>query len=176
MDVWAVAYYYGQVTNDSCGVGCLYRTGTLANPQRFNIWAVGGLVGYDFGPAQLSVWATQEVSAKAFNPAAVAATGADLSLVPQGMTVLATLSYLSGGLKTRPSLQCITNSKSLAVRTFFRQRRKCRWESAFFYGTVPGVDAGGIDRKVAKTARCLVASSDPTESALQLSSMPRSIV
>src|SRR6478672_7563588 len=93
MDVWAVAYYYGQVTNDSCGVGCLYRTGTLANPQRFNIWAVGGLVGYDFGPAQLSVWATQEVSAKAFNPAAVAATGADLSLVPQGMTVLATLSY-----------------------------------------------------------------------------------
>jgi hypothetical protein len=170
MDVWTpIAYYYGQVTS----VGCLYRTGTLANPQRFNIWAVGGLVGYDFGPAQLSVWATQEVSAKAFNPAAVAATGADLSLVPQGMTVLATLSYRLWGPENtaEPS-----NSKSLAVRTFFRQRRKCRWESAFFYGTVPGVDAGGIDRKVAKTARCLVASSDPTESALQLSSMPRSIV
>jgi hypothetical protein len=88
-----VAYYYGQVSNDSCGVGCLYGTGTLMNPQRFNIWAVGGLVGYDFGPAQLSVWATQEVSAKASNPAAVAATGSDFSLVPQGTTVLATLSY-----------------------------------------------------------------------------------
>jgi hypothetical protein len=88
-----VAYYYGQVSNDSCGAGCLYGTGTLLNPQRFNIWAVGGLVGYDFGPANLSVWATQEVSAKASNPAAVAATGSDFSLVPQGTTVLATLSY-----------------------------------------------------------------------------------
>jgi hypothetical protein len=41
----------------------------------------------------LSVWATQEVSAKASNPAAVASTGADFSLIPQGTTVLATLSY-----------------------------------------------------------------------------------
>jgi hypothetical protein len=41
----------------------------------------------------LSVWATQEVSAKASNAAAVAATGADFSLVHQGMTVFATLSY-----------------------------------------------------------------------------------
>jgi hypothetical protein len=91
--VGPVAYYYGQVTNDSCGVGCLYGTGTLMNPQRFNIWAVGGLVGYNFGPAYLQVWATQEVSAKASNPAAVTASGADFSVVPQGMTVLASLSY-----------------------------------------------------------------------------------
>jgi hypothetical protein len=109
IDKWTfgpVAYYYGQVTNDSCGVGCLYRTGTLGNPQKFNIWAVGGLVGYNFGPAQLSVWATQEISAKASNPAAVVATGADLSLVPQGMTVLATLSYRLWGPEktTQPSM------------------------------------------------------------------------
>jgi hypothetical protein len=63
------------------------------NAQRFNVWAVGGLVGYDFGPVNLSVWATQEVSAKASNPAAVAATGKDFSLVPQGTTVFATLNY-----------------------------------------------------------------------------------
>lgn len=88
-----VAYYYGQVSNDSCLVTCGYATGTLTNAQRFNVWAVGGLVGYNFGPAALSVWATQEVSAKASNPAAVAATGADFSLVPQGLTVFATLSY-----------------------------------------------------------------------------------
>jgi hypothetical protein len=89
-----VAYYYGQVSNDSCSaVTCGYATGTLLNAQRFNVWAVGGLVGYNFGPAALSVWATQEVSAKASNPAAVAATGADFSLVPQGLTVFATLSY-----------------------------------------------------------------------------------
>jgi hypothetical protein len=89
-----VAYYYGQVSNDSCSaVTCGYATGTLLNAQRFNVWAVGGLVGYNFGPAALSVWATEEVSAKASNPAAVAATGADFSLVPQGLTVFATLSY-----------------------------------------------------------------------------------
>jgi hypothetical protein len=88
-----VAYYYGQISDDSCSATCGYATGTLLNPQRFDIWAVGGLVGYNFGPAALSVWATQEVSAKASNPAAVAATGADFSLVHQGMTVFATLSY-----------------------------------------------------------------------------------
>jgi hypothetical protein len=41
----------------------------------------------------LSVWATQEVSAKASNPALTAAALADGSLVAQGMTVFATLSY-----------------------------------------------------------------------------------
>ena len=89
-----VAYYYGQVSSDSCSPpSCGYATGTLLNPQRFDIWAVGGLIGYNFGPAALSVWATQEVSAKASNAAAVAATGQDFSLTHQGMTVFATLSY-----------------------------------------------------------------------------------
>jgi hypothetical protein len=97
-----VAYYYGQVSDDSCSATCGYLTGTLLNPQRFDIWAVGGLVGYNFGPAALSVWATQEVSAKASNPAAVAATGQDFSLVHQGMTVLATLSYRLWGPEEAP--------------------------------------------------------------------------
>jgi hypothetical protein len=88
-----VAYYVGQVSNDSCSAACLYPTGTLGNAQRFNVWAVGGLVGYNFGPAALSVWATQEVSAKASNPATLAAIGTDPSVVAQGMTVFATLSY-----------------------------------------------------------------------------------
>jgi hypothetical protein len=88
-----VAYYEGQVSNDSCSVNCAYTSGTLLNAQRFNVWAVGALVGYDFGPAALSVWATREVSAKASNTAAIAATGEDESLVSQGTTVFATLSY-----------------------------------------------------------------------------------
>jgi hypothetical protein len=88
-----VAYYWGQVTDDSCSTGCSYPLGTLTSYQRTDIWAVGGLLGYNFGPAAVSVWATQEVSAKARNPAAVAATGADFSLVPQGLTVFGTLSY-----------------------------------------------------------------------------------
>jgi hypothetical protein len=84
-----VAYYVGQVSNDSSPI----PFATIGNPQRFDVWAVGGLIGYDFGPAALSVWATQEVSAKASNPAAVTATGADFSLIPQGLTVFGTLSY-----------------------------------------------------------------------------------
>src|SRR6201996_1274152 len=95
-----VAYYEGQVSNDSCSSAtcqAIYGVtpGTVAGltNNRYNVWAVGALVAYDFGPAALSVWATQEVSAKASNAAALAATGADPSTVAQGMTVFATLGY-----------------------------------------------------------------------------------
>jgi hypothetical protein len=95
-----VAYYYGQVTNDSCPVSCVLAYGspsanpTLSHSQSSSVWAVGGLVAYDFGPASFQVWATQEVSAKASNAAAAAAaSGGDPSTVSQGTTVFATLSY-----------------------------------------------------------------------------------
>jgi hypothetical protein len=93
-----VAYYYGQVSDDSCSsINCLAAnpTGTLLNAQRTDVWAVGGLLGYNFGPAAVSVWATQEVSAKAsnVNPAAAALAGGDPSLVTKGLTVFGTLSY-----------------------------------------------------------------------------------
>jgi hypothetical protein len=88
-----VAYYVGQVTDDKCPASCIAAgDSTLFHSSRFDIWAVGGLIGYDFGPASFSVWATQEVSAKASNNAA-AAIGADPSLTTQGTTVFATLSY-----------------------------------------------------------------------------------
>ena len=87
-----VAYYAGQVSNDSCpAFTCTVAGGTLGNAQRFNIFAVGGLVEYNFGPASLSVWATQEVLANAKNAAVPPA--ADLSTITQGATVFATLSY-----------------------------------------------------------------------------------
>jgi hypothetical protein len=88
-----VAYYAGQVTDDSCPASCI-ATGesTLLHSSRYGIWGVGGLVGYDFGPASLSVWATQELSSKASN-AAAAASGSDTSTTTQGATVWATLSY-----------------------------------------------------------------------------------
>jgi hypothetical protein len=99
-----VAYYQGQVSNDSCSsVTCLGFYGAGVGPSlsaRTNIWAVGGLVAYDFGPAALSVWATQEVSAKASNAAFAAA--ADPSLTAQGMTVFATLSYRLWGPEEAP--------------------------------------------------------------------------
>jgi len=93
--VGPVAYYVGQVTNDNCSSAkCLgfYPTGTLGNAQRYNLFAVGGLVEYNFGPASLSVWAAQEVIGNAKNNAA-AALNADVSAITRGATVFATLSY-----------------------------------------------------------------------------------
>jgi hypothetical protein len=95
-----VAYYEGQVSNDSCSsatcqgiYGVTPATVAALTNNRTDLWAVGGLVAYDFGPAALSVWATQAVSSKASNAAALALTGADPSTVSAGSTVFATLSY-----------------------------------------------------------------------------------
>jgi hypothetical protein len=87
-----VAYYVAQVTDDSCPASCI-ATGdsVLLHKQRFSEWAAGALVGYDFGAASLSVWATEEFGAKASNH--FAAPGADPSAVAEGATVFATLSY-----------------------------------------------------------------------------------
>jgi hypothetical protein len=100
-----VAHYTAQVTDDSCPVGVctahhpailspvvVTLGGTLANAQRYEVFSVGGLVEYNFGPASLSVWATEDVSAKASNSAA-AALSADGSLIGRGFTVFSTLSY-----------------------------------------------------------------------------------
>ena len=90
-----VGYYVAQVSNDSCPVGVcrgFNPLGTLLNTQRFQIFALGGLVEYNFGPASLSVWATQELTAKAsgaINPL----NGEDISTITRGSTVFATLSY-----------------------------------------------------------------------------------
>jgi hypothetical protein len=87
-----VAYYVGQVTDDQCpAFTCTIRGGTLGNAQRFNLFAVGGLVEYNFGPASLAVWATQEVIGNAKNDGVPPA--ADISTITRGMTVFATLSY-----------------------------------------------------------------------------------
>jgi hypothetical protein len=89
-----VAYYVAQVTDDKCPADCIaFGESTLAHSSRLSAWAAGGLVGYDFGPASFSVWATQEFNVKASNSAALAATGADPSIWFSGATVFATLSY-----------------------------------------------------------------------------------
>ncbi len=97
------------MSNDKCTdsvciashpLGLLSGTGNplLGNAQRYQLFALGGLVEYNFGPASLSVWATQEVYAKATGagiiPAGVlGATAVDLGNTTKGMTVFATLSY-----------------------------------------------------------------------------------
>jgi hypothetical protein len=91
-----VAYYVAQVTDDKCNSACVNFFGnpaanpTLSHSARFSEWAAGALLGYDFGPASVSIWATEEFNAKASNAAAGAA---DPSIWFQGTTVFATLSY-----------------------------------------------------------------------------------
>ncbi len=56
MGNWTIgpaAYYVGQVSDDTSSA--FY--GGAININRYNIWAVGGMVGYNFGPATLNVWA-----------------------------------------------------------------------------------------------------------------------
>ncbi|MBR0896745.1 transporter [Bradyrhizobium tropiciagri] len=82
-----VAYYAGQVTNDKSSA--FY--GGAVNAQKYNIWAAGGLVGYNFGPVQLNVWATSELSSRASGGTSF--VGADSATITKGYSVFAQLSY-----------------------------------------------------------------------------------
>jgi hypothetical protein len=87
--VGPVAYYYGQVTNDKNPNG-VAAAGLLPGQigNKFNVFAAGGLVSYNFGPASLTVWAADEVSATASS-----AGGAPTVNPGKGWTAFATLSY-----------------------------------------------------------------------------------
>lgn len=96
--VGPVAYYVAQVTDDKCPIGIctqLHPTGIIGNTQRFQLAAVGGLIEYNFGPASLSLWATQEVYSHASGGslAAIGNPAVDLSNITRGSTIFATLSY-----------------------------------------------------------------------------------
>jgi hypothetical protein len=89
-----VGYYVAQVSDDKCPIGictALHPLGIVGNTQRFQLLALGGLVEYNFGPASLSVWATQEVFSKASG--AQLTPTIDPSATTKGATVFATLSY-----------------------------------------------------------------------------------
>jgi len=105
-----VGYYRGQITDDKCPIGictAFHPLGTLTNSHRQNVFAVGGLLEYNFGPATASVWITQDVLANAKN-AAAAAIGPDPSLVSRGMTVFGTLSYALWNPQALPSKPMIS--------------------------------------------------------------------
>jgi hypothetical protein len=70
-----VAYYAGQVTSDRSSATFDTYLGAMIpapggihgfNAGRFEQFAVGGLLGYDFGIANLSVYATDDVLSRAF--------------------------------------------------------------------------------------------------------------
>jgi hypothetical protein len=85
--VGPVAYYAGQVTDDKSSA---FYAGAI-NVNRYNIWAAGALVGYDFGPVALNVWALDEVSSNASG--GTPAAGIDSASITKGWSVLASLSY-----------------------------------------------------------------------------------
>lgn len=87
---WTVgpaAYYVGQVSDDKSSS---FYNGAI-NVGRYNKWAVGGMVGYNFGPASLTVWAFDDVSANASGGTRVA--GVDPATIVKGMSVFANLSF-----------------------------------------------------------------------------------
>jgi len=94
-----VGYYVAQVGDDKCSSAtCLFLHpfGIQGETQRYQLGAVGALLEYNFGPASLSVWGTQEVFARAsgagfINPVTGGFT--DNSVITRGSTIFATLSY-----------------------------------------------------------------------------------
>ncbi|WP_338699064.1 transporter [Bradyrhizobium sp. 26S5] len=86
--VGPIAYYAGQVTNDTSSA---FYNGAI-NVNRYNIWAGGGLVGYNFGPAALTVWATHEFSSNASGGTA-GPPGIDTASITKGNSVFANLSF-----------------------------------------------------------------------------------
>lgn len=99
-DQWTVgpvAYYVGQVTNDSSSA--FYNN--AINVNRYNVWAAGLLVGYDFGPVSLNVWAMDEFSGQAWGGTA-APPGQDSASINKGYSVFAQLSFRLWGPDASP--------------------------------------------------------------------------
>jgi hypothetical protein len=91
IDKWTVgpvAYYLGQVSNDTSSG---FYNGAI-NVNRYNVWAVGGLVAYDFGPATLKVWALDQVFADASGGTA-GPPGLDTASTTKGWSVYSSLSF-----------------------------------------------------------------------------------
>ncbi|WP_160331177.1 SphA family protein [Bradyrhizobium macuxiense] len=83
-----VAYYVGQITGDRSSA--FYHDTIFVN--RYDVWAAGGLLGYNFGPVQVSLWGTQELSATASGGTA-GPPGIDTAAVAKGFSVFAQLNY-----------------------------------------------------------------------------------
>jgi hypothetical protein len=84
--VGPVAYYAGQVTDDRSSA---FYQGAI-NVNRYNLFAVGAELGYNFGPAQLTFWALDEVSANASGGTPQLPPG---PVITKGFSAFAQLSY-----------------------------------------------------------------------------------
>jgi hypothetical protein len=82
-----IAYYAGQFSDDKSSA--FY--GGRVNLNRYDTWAVGAVLGYDFGPAALHVWALDEVSVHASGGTPI--LGVDSATTTKGFSAFASLSY-----------------------------------------------------------------------------------
>lgn len=87
--VGPVGYYVGQVTKDQASSASY---GGAVNTGRYDIWAAGGLVAYDFGSTTLKVWAVDQVLSTASGGTA-GPPGIDTASIPKGWGVYSSLSY-----------------------------------------------------------------------------------
>jgi hypothetical protein len=83
-----VGYVEAQVTNDASSAYYNYAI----NANAYTRVAAGALLGYNFGPASLNVWVTDEFYATASGKAPLV-RGADLASIPQGWSAFASISY-----------------------------------------------------------------------------------
>jgi len=88
-----VAYLVDQITSDTSSAAYEFN-----NQGKFTTFALGGLVGYDFGPAKINVWATDEVYAHAFG----GTPGAGRNMTTQGFTVFGQVSFKAWPLQDEP--------------------------------------------------------------------------
>ncbi len=94
-----VAYYAGQITNDRSSA--FYNN--AININRFNQWAVGGLLGYNFGPVKIDFWILNEVAANAYGGSTPARPGVDTALITKGFTSFVALTVPFGSTPTTTS-------------------------------------------------------------------------
>jgi hypothetical protein len=80
-----VASYIGQVSNDKSSA--FYHN--AINVNRYNLFAIGGLVGYDFGRAIVNLWATKDITASASG----GPTGPNKATILKGYKVFANLCF-----------------------------------------------------------------------------------
>nr|WP_249158618.1 transporter [Bradyrhizobium jicamae] len=89
-DKWTlgpVGYVVSQVSNDQSSAFYNFAV----NSNRYTKVAAGGLVGYDFGPVALNVWATNEFYSTASGKTPSA--GVDLATVTHAWSAFASISY-----------------------------------------------------------------------------------
>ncbi|MEP9350745.1 transporter [Xanthobacter sp. KR7-225] len=83
-----VASYVGQLTSD---VSSPFYDNAIFM-ERFNVWSVGAMVGYDFGPCKLTMWGLSDLQSSA-SGGSPNQHAADSAAIGQGFRIYANLNF-----------------------------------------------------------------------------------